>query len=107
MPDMTPSDPPQSSAQPVPEVRFLKILVTALAVVMICGLVTIIALFVIRLGATSAVQPALPPELTLPSGAQAQAVTVAQNYIIVVTDQATVLFYRPDGTLVRTVPINN
>jgi hypothetical protein len=99
MSDMMPSDP-----TPLPEIRFLKILVTALTATMIAGLVAIIALLVIRLPG-KAVLPDLPTTITLPAGARAQAITFARDYTVVVTDGPEVLLYRPDGTLAKSVPL--
>lgn len=94
-----PSDP-----TPLPEIRFLKILVTALTATMIAGLVAIIALLVIRLPG-KATLPDLPAAITLPAGARVQAITFARDYTVVVTQSGEVLLYRPDGTLARTVAL--
>ncbi|MDF2142192.1 DUF6476 family protein [Paenirhodobacter sp. CAU 1674] len=99
MSDMMPSDP-----TPLPEIRFLKILVTALTATMIAGLVAIIALLVIRLPGKAAL-PDLPAAITLPAGARVQAITFARDYTVVVTEGGEVLLYRPDGTLARTVAL--
>jgi len=97
--DMMPSDP-----APLPEIRFLKILVTALTATMIVGLVTIVGLLVIRLPGAAPL-PQLPEAITLPEGAEVQAVTFARDYTVVVTAAGEVLLYRPDGTLAKTVPV--
>lgn len=97
MSDMVPSDP-----APVPEIRFLKLLVTALTATMIVGLVAIVALLVIRLPG-QATLPALPETIQLPEGAEVQAVTFARDYTVVVTGAGAVLLYRPDGSLAQTV----
>lgn len=94
-----PSDP-----TPLPEIRFLKILVTALTATMIAGLVAIIALLVIRLPGKAAL-PDLPAAIALPAGARVQAITFARDYTVVVTEGGEVLLYRPDGTLARTVAL--
>ena len=88
----------------VPEIRFLKILVTVLTATMIAGLVTIVAILVIRLPG-QAPMPDLPERITLPKGAEARAVTYARDYTLVVTDQGEVLVYAPDGALKRIVPL--
>ncbi|OWY04857.1 hypothetical protein B6V75_01540 [Thioclava sp. F1Mire-8] len=79
-----------------PDLRFLKILVTTLAAVMIVGLVAIVALLVIRLQQPDPL-PQLPAAITLPEGAQAEAVTFARNYTVVVTDGGQVLVYDKAG----------
>mgnify|MGYP002620677306 CR=1 FL=1 len=82
-----------------PELRFLKLLVTSLAGVMIVGLVTIVALLVIRFGAAPA-PLALPDNITLPDGARMQAVTLAPDWVAVVTDEGEILLYdRRSGRL--------
>lgn len=95
MSDMLPSDGPQT---PLPEVRFLKILVTALTVTMMAGLVAIVALLVIRLPGAAPL-PELPAAITLPEGAAAQSVTFARDHLIVLTDQGEVLVYTRAGAL--------
>ena len=78
------------------DLRFLKLLVTTLAGVMILGLITITGLLVTRLG-TPAPLPALPASLTLPPGAEPAAVTFARDWLIVVTEDGTLLLYRASG----------
>ncbi|WP_209427562.1 DUF6476 family protein [Pararhodobacter sp. SW119] len=76
-----------------PEVRFLKRLVTTLTVVMIAGLVTIVTLLVIRLGSPPAPLPTLPANIALPEGARAAAVTLARDWVVVVTEAGEILLY--------------
>jgi len=78
------------------DLRFLKLLVTTLAAVMIVGLLAIIGLLVTRLGAPAPL-PALPASVILPQGAQAAAVTFARTWLVVVTEDGTVLLYAPSG----------
>lgn len=99
---MMPSDGPQA---PPPEIRFLKILVTALTVTMIAGLVAIVALLVIRLPDGAAL-PELPASVKLPDGAKAEAVTFARSSLIVVTDHGEVLVYGRDGQLLRQIALD-
>lgn len=82
-----------------PDLRFLKRLVTVLTAVMIAGLLTIVALLVIRLGQPAAAIPALPAAITLPAGETAGAVTFAKGYTVVVTEAGRVLVYGADGGL--------
>ncbi|MFB2531375.1 DUF6476 family protein [Paracoccus sp. p3-h83] len=86
-----------------PELRFLKRLVTALALVMIFGLLAIVALLVIRLGKPAPVLPDLPAAISLPAGEQPQALTFAPGYTVVVTQTGRVLIYAADGSLHRDV----
>lgn len=76
---------------PPPEFRFLRRLVTALAGTMILGLITIIALIVIRFPAAMAPSPVLPAAITLPEGLRAEAVTLGRGWIAVVTDTQEIL----------------
>ena len=84
--------PPQG---PPPEVRYLKRLVTTLTVVMIAGFLTIVALLVIRLGTAPAPAPlpALPANLALPQGARPAAVTLARDWVVVVTEAGEILLF--------------
>ncbi|PCD77033.1 DUF6476 family protein [Pseudothioclava arenosa] len=95
MSDMLPSDP-----APLPEIRFLKILVSLLTATMIAGLVAIVTLLVIRLPG-QAPMPELPPTISLPEGASVEAITFAREFTLVVTEAGVVLVYRPDGTLAQ------
>ncbi|MBZ4023227.1 hypothetical protein CKO11_12240 [Rhodobacter sp. TJ_12] len=100
MSDMMPSDP-----APPPEVRFLKLLTTTLAGVMIVGLVTIIGLLVTRLP-KGPVLPDLPARIVLPEGVKAETVTFGKGFTVVVSDAGRVLVYRADGALVQDVPLD-
>jgi len=75
-----------------PELRFLKRLVTTLTVTMILGLVTIVALLVIRLGGAPTL-PALPDNIALPEGAGVAALTFARDWIVVITEAGEILLY--------------
>ena len=88
-----------------PEIRFLKILVTALTVTMILGLVAIVALLVIRLRAAPPVLPELPAAITLPEGARAVSLSFAEGRIVVLTADDRVLVYTPGGALLGDVPL--
>lgn len=85
-------------------IRFLRRLVTVLTITMIGGLLVVVALLVIRFSATPDL--ALPETLTLPDGAQAQAVTLGRGWVAVVTDDDRILVYdRTTGRLRQTVEI--
>ncbi|MFM2355034.1 MAG: hypothetical protein RLZZ528_770 [Pseudomonadota bacterium] len=89
-----------------PTVRFLKILVTVLAGTMIAGLITIIALIVIRFPALTATAPALPASVTLPEGEVARAVTFGTGWIAVVTEEDEILILDAGtGTLRQRIAI--
>ena len=84
----------------VPELRLLRGLVTGLALVMGLGMIAIVALLWLRLGQPTLPDlPDLPEGMVLPDGAQAQAVTFARDWIVVVTDAGEVLLYDRSGAL--------
>lgn len=85
---------------------------------MIGGFLIIVALFVIRLGGAPDKEPGLAPDLasdlapdllhetalpatiTLPEGTRPEAVTLARNWVLVLTEGGRVLLYeRATGTL--------
>jgi Family of unknown function (DUF6476) len=71
-----------------PRLRRLRRLVTALLVTLILGMIAIVALLAIRLTGGTA-PPALPPEIHLPAGETAGAVTFGGDWLAVVTTDAT------------------
>ncbi len=77
--------------------RWLRLLVTSLAVVMGVGIIAIVALLWLRLGERPL--PELPPQITLPEGESAAAVTFARDWLVVVTDSGKVLLYDHQGKL--------
>lgn len=87
----------KTATKAVPELRWLRTLVTGLTAVMALGMIAIVALLWVRLG--QPVLPALPDQITLPDGAQPEAVTFARNWIVVVTDTGEVLLYDRAGAL--------
>ena len=87
----------KTAAKSVPELRLLRWLVTGLALVMGLGMVALVALLWLRLG--QPMLPDLPDAITLPDNAQAQAVTFARDWIVIVTDAGEVLMYDRSGAL--------
>lgn len=87
----------KKAAKVVPELRFLKTLVTGLSLVMGLGMIAIVALLWMRLG--QPVLPSLPPNITLPDGTTAAAVTFARDWTVVVTEAGEVLLYDRSGVL--------
>ena len=67
--------------------RHLRWLVTALTATLIAGVITIVGLLVIRFG-TQPPAPILPPEVRLPEGEFARAVTLGTGWLAVVTVDA-------------------
>lgn len=81
----------------MPELRWLKMLVTGLAGVMGLGIIAIVVLLWMRL--SQPMLPDLPETITLPEGARPEAVTFAREFIVVVTDAGEVLLYDRSGAL--------
>ena len=98
-------DTPEDTAFEEPaSLRFLRRLVTALTLVMIAGLVTVIALLVTRL--TSEPDPMVLPEaIALPEGASASAFTRGGDWLAVVTGDGRILVYGLDGALWQEIEI--
>ncbi|WP_375186111.1 DUF6476 family protein [Pseudooceanicola sp.] len=91
---------PEDDAQDFPQLRFLRVLVTVLAGVMILGLLVLITLIVIRFRTPPAAPvPTLPTTITLPEGAVPQAVTAGQGWFLVVTQDGRALVYDASGAL--------
>jgi uncharacterized protein DUF6476 len=83
--------------------RFLRLLVTTLMVVMIGGLLVIVSLFVIRFSSNA---PPLPDSITLPDGVKAEAFTVGRTWYGVVTNEDTILIFdRATGKLSQTITV--
>ncbi|MEX0283068.1 MAG: DUF6476 family protein [Paracoccaceae bacterium] len=99
MSDPDPTDP----ALPEPaNLRFLRILVTTLTAVMICGLLVIVTLLVMRFSSDPV--PQLPERVELPEGTRALAITAARDWYAIVTDDDRILIYdQASGALRQTL----
>ena len=71
---------------------------------MIVGVITVVALLVTRLPHIGTA-PALPPELTLPPGTEAAAVTMGTGWFAIVTKDDRILFFGADGKLWQEVVV--
>ena len=91
------------AASPLPEARFLRRLVTGLAVTMGLGMVAITAILWLRLSQPPL--PVLPEGVALPAGARAAAVTFARDWTVVVTEAGEVLVYDRAGQLRQRVAV--
>ncbi|BAQ68453.1 hypothetical protein NHU_01294 [Rhodovulum sulfidophilum] len=99
-------DKPEPEALP-PDLKLLRMLVTLLMVTMIGGFLVIVALFVIRMPGQDETLP-LPPALTLPDGAEAEAVTRGRDWVAIVTRDDRILIYdAASGVLRQTVEIRH
>ena len=85
--------------------RFLRVLVTALTGVMIGGVILIIVLIVIRFRDPG---PQVPEELTLPADVAPQAVTFGTGWVAVVTDDDRILIFdRVTGRMTQEVVVTD
>lgn len=84
--------------------RFLRLLVTGMTGIMVVGLVTLVVLLVMRFRDDG---PILPETLALPEGAQAQAVTMGDGWVAVVTTDNRILIYdRITGALRQEIALD-
>ena len=83
----------------IPQLRFLRVLVTVLAGVMIVGLLVLISLIVISFRADQPQFPTLPDTITLPKDARPMSVTGGTGWFLVVTEDGRALVYTAGGTL--------
>lgn len=92
---------------PLPEpanLRFLRLLVTVLAGVMILGIAAVVGLLALRLSVPP--RPTLPDQVQLPEGVRAEAVTFGAGWYAVVTDADTILIFdSATGALRQSVAI--
>ncbi len=93
---------PTEPEKKVPHLDYLRRLVTLLSATMICGMVTLIILFVIRFQQDKL---SVPPEITLPSGVTPIAYTQTHDWYAVVTQENKILLFTPKGKLFQTVEI--
>ena len=87
-----------------PELRFLKWLVTGLALTMMVGLIAIVAVFVTRFPGAPPL-PALPEAIRLPEGATPQAVTFGPGWVAVVAGGRILVYDAETGALVQDVAL--
>ena len=80
---------------------------TTLMITMILGVIAVVYLLVTRMPDGRAQIPALPPDLVLPAGQKAQAVTFGQGWSAVVTTSQTLLIYDGKGVLVQTLDLGD
>lgn len=88
------------SKEQAKSLRFLRLLVTILTATMIIGLLTIVALFVIRFS-SDRVSITIPDEISLPDGARATAFTRGSDWYAVVTDQDEILIFDGNSSELR------
>ncbi|WP_371157431.1 DUF6476 family protein [Jannaschia sp. 2305UL9-9] len=83
--------------------RFLRILVTVLTVVMIGGLLTVVVVLVTRLRAPA---PISTDMLSVPEGTDIHAITETPTRWLATTTDDRLLIFAPDGTFQREIPLD-
>jgi hypothetical protein len=96
------SDPSTPELPEPPQLRFLRLLVTTLTVVMIGGLLVVIGLLVTRLNADDV---PLPAEITLPDGSSPDAVTFGATWIAVVSGDRILILDRETGQIRQEIDV--
>ncbi|WP_052171899.1 DUF6476 family protein [Paracoccus sanguinis] len=86
-----------AGAAKVPELAWLRRVVTGLALAMGVGILSLVAILWLRLSQPPL--PVLPEGVALPAGARAAAVTFARDWTVVVTEAGEVLVYDRAGQL--------
>lgn len=89
------------AAAKVPELAWLRRVVTGLALAMGLGIVALVAILWLRLSQPPL--PELPAGIALPAGAKAAAVTFARDWTVVVTEAGEVLLFDRAGRLQQRV----
>ncbi|WP_341862306.1 DUF6476 family protein [Gymnodinialimonas sp. 57CJ19] len=87
---------PEEDGPLPPNLRFLRMLVTVLTAVMILGVITIVALLVIRLGDNG--QPILvhPEVFDIPEGVNTLGYSVVDGYTVIVGDDQVIRVFASD-----------
>jgi len=95
-----------SSPEPIEpaNLRFLRLLVTGMTVVMVVGLLALVVLLVMRFREDG---PILPENLALEDGVSAQAVTMGDGWVAIVTEDNRILIHdRITGALRQEVVLS-
>ena len=96
--------PPNADFQLPRNLRFLQRLVTLLTVSMILGILTIAALLAFKLRSENI---DFPQTLTLPKGTKPIAYTQTKDWYSVITDTNEILIYKNDGTLIKSITVQD
>ena len=94
---------PQKEILVAPTIKFLKLLVTVLAGVMIIGFVIIVSLFILNFR-TSAIP--MPAKIELPSSVSPVAYTQTKNWYAIITDQDEILIYDKAGNQIQKIKVD-
>ena len=96
--------PPNADFQLPRNLRFLQRLVTLLTVSMIVGILTIAALLAFKLRSENI---NFPQTLTLPDGTKPIAFTQTKDWYSIITEANEILIYKNDGTLIRSITVQD
>ena len=96
--------PPNADFQLPRNLRFLQRLVTLLTVSMIVGILSIATLLAFKLRSENL---NFPQTLTLPDGSKPIAFTQTKDWYSVITDSNEILVYKNDGTLIKSITVQN
>ncbi len=101
------AEPPEDETGELPrDLRFLKGLVTVLTAVMIAGVITIVALLVIRLNAGATPILVHPELFALPPGVQTLGYNLVGDSVVIVTDDGMIrVFDAASRELIQEMPI--
>lgn len=79
-----------------PNLRFLRVLVTVLTAVMILGVITIVALLVIRLGDTARPILVHPEVFAIPEGVNTVGYSIVNGYTVIIGDDGVIRVFASD-----------
>ena len=96
--------PPNADFQLPRNLRFLQRLVTLLTLSMIVGILTIAALLAFKLRSENI---NFPQTLTLPDGTKPIAFTQTKDWYSIITEENEILIYKNDGTLIRSIIVQD
>ncbi len=94
---------PQKEILVAPTIKFLKLLVTVLAGVMIIGFVIIVSLFILNFRTSSIPMPA---KIELPSSVSPVAYTQTKNWYAIITDQDEIFIYDKAGNQIQKIKVD-
>lgn len=99
---------PEGDGPLPPNLRFLRVLVTVLTAVMILGVITIVALLVIRLGDTAPPILVHPEVFDIPEGVGTVGYSIVDGYTVIIGDDGMIRVYSSDTQeLVDTLDLND
>ena len=94
---------PQKEILVAPTIKFLKLLVTVLAGVMIIGFVIIVSLFILNFRTSNI---PMPTKIELPSSVTPVAYTQTKNWYAIITDQDEIFIYDNAGNQIQKIKVD-